>query len=59
MAKLKKANELDRARKRRAKILADWRKSGATKTAMALKHGVSQARMWEILNLAQKDENLP
>lgn len=56
------ANEMKKiklvAQKRRARLLAEYQRSGWTVTKLAAKHGVSRARMTQILIQARKENEL-
>lgn len=46
-------------RKRRAKLLAEFNRTGWTLVKLADKHGVTRARMGQLIAQAKKDTSLP
>lgn len=52
---MEKRKEIEIAKKRRAKLLDEFKKLGCTKTKFAAKHKLTNARMWQLLNLAEKE----
>lgn len=53
MAEMKKIKQA--AQKRRAKLLAEHKRTGWTVTKLALKYGMTRARMGQLLIQAKKD----
>ena len=52
---MEKAKEIERAKKRRAKLLAEFNRLKWTQTKFAKKHNISIARMWQLLKQAKKE----
>jgi len=50
-----KAKEIEIAKKKRARLLAEFRRLGWTVTAFAVRHGVSTSRMSSILRVAKHE----
>ena len=57
MAEMKKIKLA--AQKRRAKLLAEFKRTGWTVTKLALKYGMTRARMGQLLIQAKKDIESP
>jgi len=52
---MEKAIEIEKAKKRRAKLLDEFNRSGWTKSKLARKHGMTPARMGQLLKKAIDD----
>lgn len=52
---MEKSVEITKAKKRRAKLLEEYRRLGWTKSKLAAKHGMSSARMGQLLKQAEND----
>lgn len=52
---MEKAKEIEIAKKRRAKLLEEFKRLGWTKSKFAAKHKLTNARMWQLLKMAEEE----
>jgi DNA-binding transcriptional regulator LsrR (DeoR family) len=52
---MEKKQEIQQAKKRRAKLLASFKKSGMTKVKFAAKHEITPQRLGQLLKMAEAE----